>query len=68
MVQTEFFDAESRGESFDYDAFLADIARRPLPEATGSRRGLPPHPQGGTENPLYGQGAPHFPFLSLSGA
>ena len=51
MLQTEFFDTQSRGGSFDYDAFLADIAKRPLP----SIKKMSPRDDE-TQNPLYGQG------------
>ena len=48
-----FFDAISRGESFDYEAFLADVRDRPL-ERNASRR--LPAAQGSFQNPVYGEG------------
>ena len=60
-MQTEFFDTTSRGASFDYDAFLADIAKRPL----SSTRRLTPR-QEETVNPLYGQGKLFFCMQRLS--
>lgn len=61
FLQTEFFDVASRGPSFDYDAYLADIASRPLPS---TRRRMTPRDE--TDNPLYGQGKPKPYFLTLS--
>ena len=72
MLQTEFFDAASatsRGESFDYDAYLEDMARSPAGHgmaagaaagtAAGAAAAVAARRQpleGQTVNPLYGQG------------
>lgn len=48
-----FFDAISRGESFDYEAFLEDVRSRPLDRGTSSRR--IPNTRGEFENPVYGE-------------
>ena len=60
-LQTEFFDTTSRGASFDYDAFLADIAKRPL---SSSRRVTPRQEE--TVNPLYGQGKYSLPRVACA--
>ena len=53
MSQTMFFDAMSRGESFDYESYLTDVAGRGPLSAGPSQRRIP-NSQGAFENPVYG--------------